>query len=131
MKLLHRMSVADIADVFYCNQGTARKIKGIAKAVYEGDGGIYDALDALDYNLRRRGAVHRGRYSYIDHGYLDEEPTIIADHEFESRGVLGSRHGALFVGYVGEISGWISCDKGKSCRVKQIAQGVEVDAVVV
>ena len=74
-----------------------------SKMVHDGDGGAYDALEALDYALWRRGVIHSRRYSYLKHGYLDEEPTIIADHNFKSRGALGSRHGALFVGYVNEL----------------------------
>ena len=98
MKLLHSLSVADIRDAFYCDQELAKKIKSIAKTVHDGDGGTYDALEALDYALWRRGVVHTGRYSYVNHGYLAEEPTIIADHDFKSRGFIGSRHGALFLG---------------------------------
>jgi hypothetical protein len=103
MKLLHGMSLSDISDTFYCDQGMAKKIKTIARTAYHGEGEIYDALDALDYSLWRRGVIHSRRYSYLKHGYLDEEPTIIADHDFKGRGALGSRHGALFVGYVNEL----------------------------
>lgn len=103
VKLLHGMSISDISNAFYCDQGTAKRIKAIARNVYNGDGGMYDALDALDYKLWQRGVAHLGGHSYLKHGYLDEEPTIIADHDFKSRGVLGGRHGALFVGYANEL----------------------------
>lgn len=103
MKLLHSLSIADIRDAFYCDQELAKKIKSIAKMVHDGDGGAYDALEALDYALWRRGVIHTGSYSYVKHGYLADDPTIIADHDFKSRGFIGSRHGALFLGYVREI----------------------------
>ena len=103
MRLLHNLSIPAIQEAFYCDRQTASKIRRIATTTYTEEGGIYDALEALDYALWRRGVVHTGRYSYVNHGYLAEEPTIIADHDFKSRGFMGSRYGALFLGYAKEI----------------------------